>query len=126
MESFIEINDTLRITSEQGFPTELKLATHLERPYTLDDVADKIFNFQAKPDIRIYKIPPVRNFLVQEIDGKWVYWGLCLIQSVNHDYIKKETSGTFQIIRLNNPNEMKEMFSLVDTRPELNYFLSHV
>jgi hypothetical protein len=122
MGSFIEINDTLRITTEQGFPTELDLATHLKNPYKLEDVADKVFKFQAKPDIRLYKIPPVRNFLVQEVDGKWVYWGLCLIESVQHDNLKKETSGTFRIIRLNNPEEMKQAFQLVDTRPELNYF----
>jgi hypothetical protein len=122
MGSFIEINDTLRITTEQGFPKELDLATHLKTPYQLEDVAGKVFSFQAKPDIRIYKVPPVRNFLVQEVDGKWVYWGLCHIESVQHDYIKKETSGTFKIIRLNTPEEMKEAFKLVDTRPELDYF----
>jgi hypothetical protein len=122
MGSFIEINDTLRITKAQGFPAELDLAQHLETPYTLGDVANKVFTFQAKPGIRIYKIPPVRNFLVQEIDGKWVYWGLCLVESVHHDNLRKETSGIFRIIRLNSPQEMKQAFSLVDTRPELNYF----
>ena len=122
MGSFIELNDTLRITKEQGFPAELDLDRHLKNPYTLEDVADKIFRFQAKPDIRIYKIPPVRNFLVQEIDGKWVYWGQCFIESVQHDNLKKETSGTFRIIRINSPEEMKQAFSLIDTRPELNYF----
>lgn len=122
MGSFIEINDTLRITKEQGFPAELDLATHLTNPYTLEQVADKVFTFQAKPGIRVYKIPPVRNFLAQEIDGKWVYWGLCLVESVHHDTVKKETSGTFKIIRLYTPEEIKQVFSLVDTRPELNYF----
>ena len=122
MGSFIELNDTLRITSEQGFPGELDLATHLQNPYKLEDVSGKTFNFHGKPDIRVYKIPPVRNFLVQEIDGKWVYWGLCLIRSISHDYVKKETAGTFEIIRLNSPEEMKQAFKLCDTRPELNYF----
>jgi len=122
MGSLIEINDTLRITKEQGFPAELDIAAHLEKPYVLADVADKVFAFQAKPDIRLYKIPPVRNFLVQELDGKWIYWGLCHILSIQQDYVKRETSGTFTIIRLNNPEEMKQAFALVDTRPELNYF----
>lgn len=122
MGSFIELNDTLRITKEQGFPAELDLEKHLKQPYTLKDVEGKIFTFQAKPSIRVYKIPPVRNFLVQEIDGKWVYWGLCFIESVQHDYLKNETGGTFRIIRLNSPEEMKQAFDLVDTRPELNYF----
>jgi hypothetical protein len=123
MGSFIEINDTLRITSEQGFPAELNLERHLVNPYTIDEVADKIFSFTAKPDIRIYKVPPVRNFLVQDVGGKWVYWGLCFIQSIKHDYIKKETSGTFKIVRLNTPEEMKQMFKLTHfINLDQNYF----
>lgn len=126
MGSFIEINDTLRINTEQGFPSELDLSTHLQKPYTVEAVKSKIFTFRAKPDIRIYKIPPVRNFLVQEIGGKWVYWGRCLIHSIEHDYIKKETSGTFEIISINSPEEMKQAFQLIDSRPEFNYFTDHV
>lgn len=124
MGSFIEINDTLRITKEQGFPAGLDLETHLKTPYTVDEFADTVFHFKAKPDIRIYKVPPVRNFLVEDVGGKWVYWGLCFIQSIEHDYIKKETSGTFKIVRLNTPEEMKQMFKLTHfTNPEeQNYF----
>lgn len=122
MGSFVELNDTLRITSEQGFPPELDLATHVRNPYSLQDFAGKEFSFHAKPDIRVYQIPPIRNFLVQEINDKWIYWGLCLITSITHDYVKKETAGTFRIIRLNNPEEMRQAFKFVDTRPELNYF----
>lgn len=124
MGSFIEINDTLRITKEQGFPRELDLEAHLKSPYSLDVVKDKIFRFTAKPKIRIFKIPPVRNFLVEDIGGKWVYWGLCHVLSVEHDNEKEETSGTFKIIRLNTPEEMKEMFKLTHfTNPEQNYFV---
>ena len=122
MGSFIELNDTLRINTEQGFPAELDINKHLKSPYKLEDVANKVFSFQAKPDIRLYQIPPVRNMLVQEIDGKWLYWGLCLIESIQQDYIKKTTSGTFRIIRLNSPEEMKQAFNVIDTRQELNYF----
>lgn len=123
MGSFIEINDTLRITKEQGFPAELDLETHLKTPYSLGDIADKVFKFIDKPDIRIYKVPPVRNFLVQDLDGKWIYWGLCFIQSIHHDYVKKETSGTFKVVRLNTPEEMKQMFKITHfLNPEQNYF----
>lgn len=124
MGSFIEINDTLRITKEQGFPTELDIIRHLDNPYKLENFKDKIFEFTAKPKIRIYKIPPVRNFLVEELDGKWLYWGRCHILEIHHDYLKEETSGKFKIIALNAPNEMKSSFSLIDSRPELDYFSS--
>lgn len=122
MGSFIELNDTLQLTAEQGFPTELNLEQHLTKPYTLDDVKDKVFSFQEKPDIRIYKIPPVRNFFVENRDGKWIYWGLVHVIEVKHDNVKKTTSGKFKIIRINTPEEMKSAFELTDTRPELNYF----
>lgn len=123
MGSFIEINDTLRITKEQGFPAELDLETHLQKPYSIEEVKDKVFAFTSKPKIRVYKIPPVRNFLVEDVNGKWVYWGLCYILEINHDYEKEETSGKFKIVRLNTPEEMKEMFKLTHfTNPEQNYF----
>lgn len=123
MGSFIEINDTLRITKEQGFPAELDLVTHLQNPYDTGVVGDKIFTFTAKPKIRVYKVPPVRNFLVEDIDGKWVYWGLCYVLEVHHDYEKQETSGKYKIVRLNTPEEMKEMFKLTHfTNPEQNFF----
>lgn len=123
MGSFIEINDTLRITKEQGFPTELDLETHLQNPYILEAIKEKVFTFTSKPKIRVYKIPPVRNFLVEDVNGKWVYWGLCYILEINHNYEKEETSGKFKIVRLNTPEEMKQMFKLTHfTNPEQNYF----
>lgn len=123
MGSFIEINDTLRITKSQGFPTDLDLESHLHKPYSFEVVKDRVFTFTSKPNIRLYKIPPVRNFLVEDLNGKWVYWGLCYIVEVVHDYDRKETSGKFKIIRLNSPAEIKEMFKL--THPvniEQDYF----
>ncbi len=60
--------------------------------------------------------------MVEELNGKWLYWGLCHILSVEHDYVNKTTSGTFKIICLYTPEEMKQAFRLVDTRPELDYF----
>ena len=123
MGSFIEINDTLRITKDQGFPAELDLETHLQNPYALDSVEGKVFSFTSKPKLRVYKAPPVRNFLVEDVDGKWVYWGLCYILEVRHDYEKEETSGTYKIMRINTPEEMKEAFKLIHlTNPEQNYF----
>jgi len=55
MGSFIEINDTLRITKEQGFPAELDLEKHLASPYTLSNVEGRVFQFTSKPKIRVYR-----------------------------------------------------------------------
>jgi hypothetical protein len=49
MGSFIEINDTLQISKEQGFPNELEINKHLESPYTLG--GGKRQNFQILQQI---------------------------------------------------------------------------
>lgn len=122
MGSYIELNDTLRITKEQGFPKELELKKHLNHPLLLSDLKDSVFEFKDKPNIRLYQMPPVRCFLVEDIDGKWVYWGLCHILEIKHDYLKKTTSGKYKIVYLYNPDEMKSAFNLIDQNPETNYF----
>ena len=101
MGSYIEMNDTLQITKEQGFPKELDWREHLKNPYTAEQFKDKIFEFKDKPSIRNYQIPPVKNFLVENINGKWLYWGLVHILEIKHDYINKTTSGKFKIIYIN-------------------------
>jgi len=121
MGSFIEINDTLQISTDQGFPKELDYAQHKIKPFTAEDFKDKIFEFKDKPKIRIYKLPPVRNFLVQNIDGKWLYWGLVHIVEIFHDNIKQTTSGKFKIIYIYTPEEMKQAHKLIDRNKETNY-----
>lgn len=122
MGSFIEINDTLQISKEQWFPEELDVTTHIKNPYSLKSVKGKVFHFHSKSKIRIYHRPPVRNFLVENIDGKWVYWWLVHILEVYHDYLKETTSGSFEIIYLNSPEEMKLAHSIIDRNPETSYF----
>jgi hypothetical protein len=122
MGSKIETNDTLQITSEQGFPKDLVLEKHLENPYKAEDFLGKVFEFKNKDGIRIFQIPPVRNFLVENRKGKWIYWGLCHIVETNHDYLNKITSGKFKIIYINSPEEMKKAYDLIDRRLEKNYF----
>lgn len=123
MGSFIEINDTLQITKEQGFPKELDIEKHLQEPFTAETFKDKIFSFTDKPAIRIYKIPPVRNFLVENKDGKWIYWGLVHIIETTCDYTNKTTSGKFKIIYINTPEEMRNAHNIIDRRPETQYFI---
>lgn len=122
MASFIELNDTLQITKEQGFPDELDLKLHLADPLKTEDFAGKIFEFHDKPEIRVYAVPPVRNFLVENRDGKWIYWGQCHILETTCDYVRKTTSGKFRIIYVNTPEEMKKAHELIDRNPKTDYF----
>ena len=122
MGSLIEINDTLQLTKEQGFPEELDYEKHKAHPYIAKDFENRIFEFKAKPKIRIYQIPPVRNFLVQNVNGKWLYWGLAHIIEVIHDNVSQTTSGKFKIIYINTPEEMKQAHKLIDKNPKTDFF----
>ena len=122
MGSFIEINDTLQISAEQWFPPELNLEEHLKKPYTTEQFEGKIFSFHDKLNIRAYQIPPVRNFLTENRNEKWIYWWMIHILSLEFDYINKTTSGTYKIIKINTPEEMKQAFQIMDMRPDMNYF----
>lgn len=124
MGSIIEINDTLQITKEQGFPEELNLEKHLQKPFKAEDFKEKIFEFRNKSGIRVYKSPTVRNFLVENREGKWIYWGLIHITEIQHDYVNKSTSGKFKIIYIYTPEEMKNAHELIDRNEKTNFFAS--
>ena len=121
MGSFVEINDTLQITKEQGFPSELNLKKHLEKPFTAEQFEGKVFEFKDKPSIRNYQMPPVRNFLVENIDGKWLYWGQIHMLEIKHDYVNRTTSGKFKIIYINKPEEMEMAHNLIDRNKDTFY-----
>lgn len=125
MGSHIETNDTLQITSEQGFPTELNFEQHKKNPFTAEDFQGKIFDFRNKEKIRIYHAPPVRVFLVQNINGKWLYWGLVHILEVVHDQVNNMTSGKFKIIYLYTPEEMKLAHKLIDRNDKTDFFANN-
>jgi hypothetical protein len=122
MGSSVVQNDTLQINKEQGFPEEFNLETHLKTSYKTEDFKGKIFEFKNKSEIRNYQQPPVRNFLVENREGKWIYWGQIHILEIKHDYQNKTTSGKFKIIYINTPEEMKKAFELIDRNPETSFF----
>lgn len=109
MGSFIELNDTLQITTEQGFPEELVLEKHQANPFKTEDFEGQIFEFKDKPDMRIYHPDPIRCFLVHNIDGRWLYWGHCKIIEQTIDAIKKTTSGKFKITQIYSPEHQRNM-----------------
>ena len=121
MWGLIEINDTLQITKEQGFPDVLKYNKHVKGPFTAEQFEWQIFEFFDKPKIRVYKAPPVRNFLVENIDGKWLYWGLIHVLEEVHNMENKTTSGKYKIIHIYTPEEMKFAHRLIDRVKETDY-----
>jgi hypothetical protein len=132
MGSPIEINDTLQLSIEQGFPADLlNREKHTETPVRLASLTDRTFEFKNKDDARLFHLDPVRVFLVENIGGKWLFWGKVLIQSQT---ISKKlasdgswkhgdwtTSGTYKIIDLYDP-EYQEQFTQRESPSGKSYF----
>lgn len=114
-------NDTLRISKAQGFPEFLSLEKHLNTPYSLEELKGKVFSF-TKPDLRIYQPMPIRVSWVEDIDGKWVYWGMIEVMQTTLDFEKNTTSGTYKIVKLFNPEQMRAYFDMKDGVEKNNYF----
>lgn len=125
MGSSIEINDTLQITVKQGFPKTLKLEKHLKKAFKASDFKSKIFEFKNKDNIRIFHSPPVRVFFAQNIEGVWLYWGLVEILTLKLDMVNKTTSGSYRIVKLFTPEEMKQAEEILHNQNDKTYFRQH-
>lgn len=132
MGSLIEINDTLQLTNEQGFPASiLNLERHQKDPITIDEVKDVVFEFKNKPKARIFQTDPVRVFLVHNIDGKWLFWGHALVQTQTiekdpnmtskDEEVSWVTNGTYVISKIYDPEYQKEV-TINESIPGLSYF----
>lgn len=121
MGSYIEINDTLQLTTEQGFPKELVLEKHLKNPFKTSDFRGRAFSFKNKPNVRLFHPAPNRVFLVHNINGKWLYWGHCHIIEQTINAKNKTTSGKFIITKVYTPEHQRSM-SRYEVDPGKEYF----
>ena len=126
MGSEIEFNDTLQITEEEGFPKEiLDLDKHIKDPVQLSSIANTVFSFK-KDGARVFHLDPVRVFLVENINGKWLFWGKVVMQSQSiakdkEDNSKWTTTGTFKFVDLYDPAYQKS-FTQRESKPGKSYF----
>jgi hypothetical protein len=143
MGSVLEFNDSLVITTEQGFPADIfDINKQKTKPVTLDDVKGKVFTFYDKPGARFYQLDPVRVFLYQFFmqdqngDGKWLAWGEILVQSqtivknpaATHqgpnnvsDSDQWLTSGTYTMLKVFDP-DYQRIFTIHETPAGTSYF----
>jgi len=125
MGSMLELNDTLQITKEQGFPDAIfDLAKHQAKPIVADDVKGRVFTFTGKKNARIYQLPPSRAFLVHNIGGKWLWWGHIEIisQTITRMSDKTlETSGEYEVIKVYDP-VYQRLCTQNESPPGLSYF----
>ena len=122
MGSTIRLNDTLQLTAAQGFPTELNLARQLESPRLASHFGGQVFSFRDKEGVRNFQQPPVLNFLVENRDGKHIYWGRIAMLNVTHDYLANVTSGRYEIHTLYTPEQMRMAAKLTGLDERLDYF----
>ena len=125
MGSYIELNDTLQITTEQGFPEDiLNLEKQKNNPVKIEDVQDEVFEFSGKVGARIFHLAPNRCFLVHNINGKWLYWGKIIMveQTIKGDSKDSQTtSGKYKIIEIYDP-EYQIQITKHETSEGLSYF----
>ncbi len=124
MGSYIEFNDTLQITTEQGFPVEiLDLAKHQKGEVSFTDIKDKVFAFKNKPKARLFHPAPCRCFLVQNIDGKWLYWGKIMMLEQTVTYVDGEhvSSGKYKITEIYSPEYQKQI-TIHESKAGESYF----
>lgn len=126
MGSTVRVNDTLQITAEQGFPRELAISEYLESPFPVSRFDGVVFSFQAKEGIRNFQQPPVQNFLVENHQGKHIYWGLITMLFVGHDYLANVTSGQYKLHTLYTLEQMKMAANLTGLASDLDYFSSEL
>ena len=132
MGSFIEIDDTLQINEAQGFASsQLDLRRHQHTPITIEELQGIVFEFKNKPSARIFQKDPVRVFFVQNIDGKWLFWGHAMVQSQTVEKKLNDqgewdgeswvTSGTYTLSKIYLP-DYQRIATINESPPGLSYF----
>ena len=139
MGCFYEINDTLLLTHDQGFPSNVfSYEEHVKNPVTIDQVKDMVFHFKAKPTARLFQLDPVRVFFYENTtNDKWLAWGQVLIQSLHIEHVKHTpppagdaiqfqpgdwmTSGTFKMLEVYDP-AYQRVFTEHEAPPAWNFF----
>ena len=118
MGSTIKLNDTLKISRERGFPAGLRLEDHVTDPETSRRFLGREFSFWNDEE-RLYHRPDTRVWLVEEIAGKWLYWGHVL---VTEQTIKpRRTEGKYRIIMLYAP-EYQRLITIEESPSGKSYF----
>lgn len=118
MGSTIEINDTLKISKARGFPAPLTLDQHLENPLASAALLGQEFAFW-NPDERLYHRAPTRVWLVEEIDGNWLYWGHAHV--VEQTIKAGRTEGRFRIVQIYLPDYQRQITD-EESPPGKSYF----
>jgi hypothetical protein len=125
MGSLLEFNDTLQLTERQGFPADvLDLDAHRRAPVTAAALAGRVFAFTEKEGARYFHLDPVRVYLVENRDGKRIFWGKAMVQSLaigRNGAGGWSTSGTFTIAEVFAP-DYQRLFTIGESPKGKSWF----
>jgi hypothetical protein len=133
-----ELNDTLLLSADQGFPEEyFNYKEHLKDPSKAKSMEGRVFQFFNKRTARAFQLDPVRVFFFQNTDeGKWLAWGKVLIQSLHIEHVGHTvdkdnlikfqptdwmTSGSYKILEVYDP-EYQKAFTQHEAPSQWNFF----
>ena len=128
MGSVIEIKDTLKISKREGFPMKLDLERHVSDPEFSRDVVGEPFKFfkdvfreeeNGNEPYPRYHDDSARVFLVEDINGKWLYWGNAVIESQTVGNSRVE--GVYRITKVYQPDFQQQM-TIEESPPGKSFF----
>ena len=121
MGALIEINNTLKISKDRGFPRGLEWESFKKDPETIaQKFIGREFDFWNR-DARLYHHDKTRVFLVEEMqDGKWLYWGNAWIMSQTLE--ADSTSGRYRITKIYTDPHFMEIMTNTESPAGKSFF----
>jgi hypothetical protein len=109
-----EINDTLNLTCEHGFPSDLKFRDNLrDHAKVLRNFIGKEYGF-FRPGLRLFHDRDTRSWLVHNINGKWLYWGHARV--LEQRLVNGNTEGVYSIAKIYDP--ISQLITTLNEAPE--------
>ncbi len=123
MGSEVEFKDILKLTTEEGFPGSLSLNRHIRNPDSARDLVGLAFNFRKrrKPGEApaIYHDEYGKTILVQDVDGKWLFWGHAAVTELTRT--PEYMSGKAEVRQIYHP-EFQRMMTIEESPDGKSYF----
>lgn len=121
----VYIKHILKLSKEEGFPLELRVEDHQANPDASRQFLGRSFEFEREGQGVHYYHAPQSVFLVEDVKGKWLYWGRAEItrQVTDSDTVtpRGKISGKYVIVKIYDP-ESQKVITREESDYEQNYF----
>ena len=100
MSSYIEKDDFLVLSKEEGFPKVLDIEKHKISPIDFETIRDQVFEFKNVNKILYFSSEPVNIPFGEVKDNNYIFWGQISLLELKHNYVNNTSSGKFKITML--------------------------